>query len=170
MRSRFTKCGPRRLLHVTSPTMPAGEIDMKSRFNILMSALSASLLTTLAPVTAQDAGRKSSMPVQAASTNAGRRARVRASQHTFRSWSRRPWPTPTGTIVAFYKNRTPPPGLDPATARELKHEYRRLAEIGTKAAQAADDLAEYHSRLAESMRSIYAEPVRPNPSLSSFGK
>jgi hypothetical protein len=51
--------------------MPAGEIDMKSRFNILMSALSASLLTTLAPVTAQDAGRKSSMPVQAASTNAG---------------------------------------------------------------------------------------------------
>jgi hypothetical protein len=111
--------------------MPEGQIDMKSRFTILLSTLSASLWTTLAPATAQDAGGRNSIPVQTASTNA-----------------------------------TTPLGLDP----ELKHEYWRLAEIGTKAAQAADDLADYHSGLAESMRNIRAESVRPNPPFSSLGK
>jgi hypothetical protein len=115
--------------------MPEGQIDMKSRFTILLSTLSASLWTTLAPATAQDAGGRNSIPVQTASTNA-----------------------------------TPPLGLDPASARELKHEYRRLAEIGTKAAQAADDLADYHSGLAESIRNIRAESVRSNSPFSSLGK
>jgi hypothetical protein len=152
--------------------MPEGEIDMKSRFTILMSALSASLWTTLGPATAQDAGRGSSMPVQASTTNAAppEDAESFAKHFCELASHERALADSYRHLAAFYKNRTPPLGLDPASARELKRQYRRLAEIVMKSAQAVDDLANYHSGVAESIRNIRAEPVRPNPPFSSLGK
>jgi hypothetical protein len=73
-------------------------------------------------------------------------------------------------IATLYKEKAPPVGLDPASAREMKKQYKRLAEIATKAAQAADNLAEYHSRLAELASHAPLAPRHANPTFSSLGK
>ena len=52
-------------------------------------------------------------------------------------------------LAAIYKDKTPPPGTDDATTREMTIHYRRIAEAAKKTAAAVESVAAYHSRLAE---------------------
>jgi hypothetical protein len=54
-------------------------------------------------------------------------------------------------LARIYREKTPPPGLDADSAREMKEQFRRLAETEKKAAAAAATLAAYHGRQAEQM-------------------
>src|SRR5215475_3700122 len=146
---------------------------MKSLFAIL-PVLSAVVLTILGTASAQDASGRTATSVQAASNSTDARPtgdelslaryfrELATQEHALADSYRR--------MAALYKDKTAPLGLDPSSARELRNQYRRLAEIETKTAEAANDLAEYHGRLAESTRNICSEPVRRHPSFSSFGK
>ena len=54
-------------------------------------------------------------------------------------------------MAKLYREKVLPPGLDRAAAREIKDEYKRLAEMEKRAAAAAATIAAYHTRLAELM-------------------
>jgi hypothetical protein len=72
-------------------------------------------------------------------------------------------------IAKIYKDRTLPPGLDPASAREMKNQYRHLAETGKKAAEAAATIAAYHVRLADLVERLPVAPGKQaNPQDSAF--
>jgi hypothetical protein len=72
-------------------------------------------------------------------------------------------------MAKIYKDRTPPPGLDPASARELKKQYRRLAETEKRAAEAAADVAAYHARMADLVDHVpVAAAKQPNPQDAAF--
>jgi hypothetical protein len=146
---------------------------MKSPFAILPAAC-AFLLTTLGTAIAQDRGGRTRTPVQAEADSTdseppgdelslARYFRELASQEYALADSYR-------HTAAVYKDTTMPRGLDLSSARDLRNQYSRLAEIETRAAQATDDRAEYLSRLAEATRNIGSKAVRRNPSFSSFGK
>jgi hypothetical protein len=62
-------------------------------------------------------------------------------------------------LAAIYIDKTPPPGTDTPTARELANQYSRVAEAAKKAAAAAASVAAYHSRLAEQVGDT---PVSPS--------
>ena len=63
-------------------------------------------------------------------------------------------------IEAAWREKAPPPGLDPALSHKLKNQYKRLAEIEERAAAAASATAVYHSRLADLLGH---PPVTVNP-------
>jgi hypothetical protein len=72
-------------------------------------------------------------------------------------------------IAKIYKDRTLPTGLDPASARELKNQYRRLAETEKRAAEAAATVAGYHARLADLVDHLPVPPAKQaNPQDSAF--
>lgn len=72
-------------------------------------------------------------------------------------------------IAKIYKGRTPPPGLDPASAREMKNQYKRLAETEKRAAEAAETVAAYHARLADFVDRVPgAVAKQANPQDSAF--
>jgi hypothetical protein len=52
-------------------------------------------------------------------------------------------------LARIYKEKVLPAGLDAVSAREMKDQYKRLAEVEKKAAAAAATIAAYHTRLAE---------------------
>jgi hypothetical protein len=72
-------------------------------------------------------------------------------------------------IAKIYKDKILPPGLDPALAREMKNQYRRLAATEKRAAEAATTVAAYHARLAELVdRLPVAAAKQANPQDSAF--
>jgi uncharacterized coiled-coil protein SlyX len=73
-------------------------------------------------------------------------------------------------LAKMYRERTVPPGLDPALAREMRIQYKRLAELEKKAAEAAVTVAEYHARLAELVQRVpkAAATKQVNPQDSAF--
>lgn len=72
-------------------------------------------------------------------------------------------------MAKIYKDKTLPPGLDPASAREMKNQYRHLAETEKRAAEAAATVAEYHARLADFVDSVPGgEAKQANPQDSAF--
>jgi hypothetical protein len=72
-------------------------------------------------------------------------------------------------IAKIYKEKTLPPGLDAALAREMKNQYRRLADTEKRAAEAAVAVAAYHARLAELVERLPIETAKPaNPQDSAF--
>lgn len=72
-------------------------------------------------------------------------------------------------LAATYKKALTA-GLDSAAASEMKDQYRRLTEVETKAAKAAGELADFHSRLAEELSLVAAAPRHPNPGEAAFRK
>jgi len=72
-------------------------------------------------------------------------------------------------IARIYQEKTLPLGLDPASARAMKNQYKRLAETEKKAADAAATVAEYHARLAELVERLPAEAAKQaNPQDAAF--
>ena len=72
-------------------------------------------------------------------------------------------------IATIYRERSLPPGLDQASTREMKNQYKRLAETEKKAAEAATTVAEYHARLAELVERLPAEAAKQaNPQDAAF--
>jgi len=71
-------------------------------------------------------------------------------------------------IAKVYKDKTLPSGLDPALAREMKNQYRRLAETEKRAAEAAATVAAYHARLAELVDHLPLAAKQPNPQDTAF--
>jgi hypothetical protein len=71
-------------------------------------------------------------------------------------------------IARLYQEETVPPGLNRASAREMKNQYKRLAHTAEKAAAAAASIAGYHARLAELTRRLPAAARLPNPQDSAF--
>jgi hypothetical protein len=67
-------------------------------------------------------------------------------------------------IAALYKEV--PQGVGPAQATEMENQYMRLAKIKRRAAKGNENLAAYHSRLAE----LSHAPKHANSPFSSFGK
>ena len=52
-------------------------------------------------------------------------------------------------LAAIYKGKTPPPGTNDRTAREMAIHYKRLAETANKAAAAVETVAAHHNQVAE---------------------
>ena len=72
-------------------------------------------------------------------------------------------------LAKIYKERALPAGLDLAAAREIRIQYRRLAETEKKAAEAAATVAQYHARLAELVDRLPVEaPRQANPQDAAF--
>lgn len=60
-------------------------------------------------------------------------------------------------IAKMYEQKMPPSDVDPASARELKNHYRRLAETQRKTAETAARVATYHTRLALLVQQLPAQ-------------
>jgi hypothetical protein len=72
-------------------------------------------------------------------------------------------------IAKTFKDRTLPSALDAAAAREIKKQYRRLADTEKRAAEAAAAVAAYHARLAELVEHLPVETAKPaNPQDTAF--
>ena len=72
-------------------------------------------------------------------------------------------------IAKMYKAEALPTGLDAAAAREIRNQYRRLAETEKRAAEAATSVAAYHTHLAEIVERLPVEATkRANPQDSAF--
>jgi hypothetical protein len=72
-------------------------------------------------------------------------------------------------MAKVYKDETLPSALDPAVAREIKKQYRRLGDTEKRAAEAAATVAAYHARLAEFVERIPVEAAKQaNPQDSAF--
>jgi hypothetical protein len=72
-------------------------------------------------------------------------------------------------MAKVYKDKSLPSALDPAVAREIKNQYRRLADTEKRAAEAAATVAAYHARMAEFVERIPVEATKQaNPQDSAF--
>jgi len=72
-------------------------------------------------------------------------------------------------MAKVYKDETLPSALDPAVAREIKKQYRRLGDTEKRAAEAAATVAAYHARMAEFVERIPVEATKQaNPQESAF--
>jgi hypothetical protein len=72
-------------------------------------------------------------------------------------------------MAKIYKEKTLPPDLDGALARQMQKQYSRLAETEKRAAEAAASIAAYHARLAEFVEHLPAtETKHANPQDSAF--
>ena len=72
-------------------------------------------------------------------------------------------------IAKIYKAKLSPAGLDAAAAREIRNQYKRLAETEKMAAEAATTAAAYHARLAVLVERLPAETAKhANPQDAAF--
>jgi hypothetical protein len=72
-------------------------------------------------------------------------------------------------IAKTYKAKILPAGLDAASAREIREQFRRLAATERKAAEAAATIAQYHARQAELVDRLPDEAARhANPQDAAF--
>jgi hypothetical protein len=79
-------------------------------------------------------------------------------------------------LAKAYNERNRPAGLDPETERELKSQFKRLAESERRASKWARTLAAYHIQVAEAVSGTPAPASAPAPrklhsaTFASFGR
>lgn len=71
-------------------------------------------------------------------------------------------------MAKTYPHMTPPSSADRVAARQMTAEYKRLADIETKAAASAAAIATYHGQMAKVLGHPPAGPKRPNPGDTAF--
>jgi len=156
-----------------SPTAGREEVYVKLRLTI--AVLPFLCLAPTKSVPAQEPGAGGTKPAQVSNTYSLDRGsmpedHLRLAKY-FRELAAREQALAKSyeQLAKIYKERALPAGLDLAAAREIRIQYRRLAETEKKAAEAATTVAEYHARLAELVERLPAEAPRPaNPQDAAY--
>lgn len=120
------------------------------------AALSVLIVLAVQPLSSQEGGYKQGERAQKLSERASRTLEGAKKDHLCLAAyfgelasQERELADSYSRLAAIYNDKTPPPGTDDASAREMAIHYRRVAEAAKKAAAAVESVSAYHSRVAE---------------------